>query len=212
MRHILIALIAVIIVLAGCNKQQIPNIPINPALMQNYGFKQGTYWIYLDSVSGEVDSFVVTSTEDVIDYGSNFSESVSIMHVSIYENNTFYEVLRLGLSDSMFSFSIDSTPTTLENSYNGTLFYYPIYKGYYDSTSTGIGGIADIYPTYSYNGKSFTNVAKIRRFNSAIVYEGIIVDDWFYSCDKIGFIKIVFNHPQDSVYKNWNLLRYHIAL
>jgi len=211
MKNILIAIVLMTVVIHSCNKTHMPNIPINPALMQNYGFKQGTYWIYLDSVSGRVDSFVVTKAIQQFNPGTTFTSNSYLITVVIYDEDTVFETWLYDLSDSFFSFQIYSSIPT-ENYYKGTIFMYPIFIGYYDSTSTGIDGIADIYPSYFYNGERFNIVAKIRRFNSAIFYEGILVNDWFYSCDKIGFVKIIFNHSQDSVYKNWNLLRYHIAL
>jgi hypothetical protein len=45
--------------LLACRKNNVPHYPINAALKVAFSFKPGTYWIYQDSLSGEIDSFYV---------------------------------------------------------------------------------------------------------------------------------------------------------
>ena len=63
MKQIVLVVVFLALMIQGCQKQQLPHYTINPGLMSAWGFKTGTYWIYQDSLSGEVDSFAVTGTQ-----------------------------------------------------------------------------------------------------------------------------------------------------
>src|SRR4051812_15682089 len=53
-----------ILVIPACKKDRYntPVIMINSGMMSDFGYKTGTYWVYRDSVSGEIDSAWVAST------------------------------------------------------------------------------------------------------------------------------------------------------
>ena len=59
MKAILSILCAV--VLFGCTRSKSVNTPVNSDLIASFNYKPGTYWIYRDSISGEIDSFFVRS-------------------------------------------------------------------------------------------------------------------------------------------------------
>ena len=48
----------------SCKKPGTPNIPVNSDMRQAFSFKPGSYWIYLDSISGKTDSFFITGFAD----------------------------------------------------------------------------------------------------------------------------------------------------
>ena len=50
----------VFIIVAACNKNNERHIPIDADVLANFNYKSGSYWIYRDSLSGQVDSFYVT--------------------------------------------------------------------------------------------------------------------------------------------------------
>jgi hypothetical protein len=50
-------------ILSSCSRVKPFNIDVNGQLKSHF-FKKGTYWIYRDSISGQIDSFYVTSTYD----------------------------------------------------------------------------------------------------------------------------------------------------
>ena len=74
-------LLLTLVVLSSC-KKKINYHYVNGQLLSAFNFKPGTYWIYIDSVTGREDSFVVTNYGDYYSwyntqYGTreiNFSE------------------------------------------------------------------------------------------------------------------------------------------
>ena len=44
----------------GCQKKT-AIVPMNAILKKYYCYKQGSYWIYRDSLNGDIDSFAVVS-------------------------------------------------------------------------------------------------------------------------------------------------------
>ncbi len=192
----------------GCKKSP-RHYTINTELMNAYGFKQGTYWIYKDSLSGEIDSFAVTYSVLENTQQTGFAEDYYYVIISTFKNDSFKIKWDLVLTDSTAGLSFENYSDQMEGNLNYLLFNYPIFDGQftqeYDSSY-----VVGIFNNYSFLNYNFRSVAQIHHFSTG---HGNIMkhDDWFYVCDNIGFVKIIFNHPQDSVYRNWGLLRYHIA-
>ncbi len=60
-----------LMVLSSC-KKKVNYHYVNGQLLSAFNFKPGTYWIYIDSVTGREDSFVVTN------YGDNYKNLTGI--------------------------------------------------------------------------------------------------------------------------------------
>jgi len=215
MKYIVLATSIIVFVAFGCQKQQLPHYTINPALMKAWGFKTGTYWIYQDSLSGEVDSFVVESTQTKTNLGTSISEDEYDINIGTYKSDSFNIYYRMALSDSGLVFNNDDYATEMEPNLQYGVFMYPIYVGQsYIVTVNDSTFVSDIFSSLSINNNMYKNVAQIHHYSSIdrdLNYGGVMKhDDWFYACDNVGFVKMVFNHPEDSLYRNWELLRYHI--
>lgn len=63
MKNLLITLAALMLVL-GCKKERTTYAPVG--LKRNFSFKEGSYWIYRDSISGREDSCYVERLSDYI--------------------------------------------------------------------------------------------------------------------------------------------------
>jgi len=214
MKQIILVIVLLGLLLQSCQKQQLPHYTINPGLMSAWGFKTGTYWIYQDSLSGEVDSFAVTGTQFKTGIGT--TESVDEYHINIstYKIDSFKINWEITLIDSTLSLILWNHSDMLEEYLQYDVFNYPLfYNQFMITVDTEV--VSCVYNTLSLNNIVYNNVDQIHHFYSIdqgnVIYGGFMKhDDWFYACDNVGFVKMVFNHPEDSLYRNWELLRYHI--
>src|ERR1039457_5726431 len=53
--------IILLLLFEGCGKKSSNSTPVDATLKKYFSYKVGTYWIYRDSLRGEIDSFVVLS-------------------------------------------------------------------------------------------------------------------------------------------------------
>jgi hypothetical protein len=67
--------------ISGCKKAGLDPIQIDDHIKSFYSFKKGSYWIMKDSISGQVDSFLVTDYQNSsINKGGGFSyQRINIM-------------------------------------------------------------------------------------------------------------------------------------
>ena len=209
MKNLVILISLSLAIATGCQKDSVTVHHVNPALLSAYGFNKGTYWIYQDSMSGVTDSFAIVFPPYINQStGGNIINDYYNYTISIFRNNEKIFSWDVSLMDTSFFMECLNSPVESQITYQ--LFNYPIYPNQqlqpYDS-----GGVTNITSNYTNYGINFSNVASIHHYNRSINDKSPEHDDWFYTADNIGFVKIVFNHPQDSVYRNWNLLRYHIV-
>ena len=228
-----IALTAIVfscLLLAACHKSSssdITTVTIDTALKADFNFQQGSYWIYRDSISGNVDSFFV-------EYTSHTFDNIN--------NNFIIENLGIVILGHSINMAIDKDTIILSFFYESTMFNldyfvnhlgaeislcplvnYPYqssfnqFSGFAGQSSYGdIGKIINIFDSYSLNGQTFSNVAAIEHSSSDSQpsYTGQYIqysyDDQFYVCPNVGLIKIILNHPVDSFYRVWELQKYSI--
>jgi hypothetical protein len=123
------------------------------------------------------------------------------------------ETWQIFLEDSTFRLSFTNNQDKIENGLGYKLFTYPIRTGnVHNSTgcllSLDSGGVTDIINEMAMNNNSYSNTAKCNRSQQNNMYS---YNDWFYVSPAAGFVKLVFNHPMDSVYRVLQLQRYHIV-
>jgi len=224
MKYATLVVLAVLIIFSGCKKNpgngtQI--VPIEAGLKANFGYQPGTYWIYKDSVSGETDSAYVYASSLDSQYlgcvlfagqpkfqGMTVSVMVSNNHAIDTERWNFF------IQDSTFYINFYNNNDIVESRMNLALFQYPFALG-----NLGVvgcepngdnGSVADIIPEVSENGQSYTNAA--RSVHSASGgYANLVYNDCFYANQDAGLVKIVFDHPTDSVNRVLQLIRYHLV-
>jgi len=217
----------------SCKKQGLQRVPVNAALKAAFNYKPGTYWIYKDSISGRVDSFFVRSNSDMFypeligatgNGTGNPNESIEIISIIISEFNinplsaaSDTQHWQFGYQETMFCVSSNNTKL-------GQIQYTPLVNYPFQTTLMKVLNsdypendiIDSIYTTFSIGVQTFSNVTKINN-NAYINYDFAYLtapysyNDWFYICPSVGLIKIVLNHPQDSLYRVWEIQRWNIV-
>ena len=60
--------ISLTVTVCSCHKNNSPHYKLNSGLQANFGYNIGSYWIYRDSINGEIDSYYVSSSKLSTDY------------------------------------------------------------------------------------------------------------------------------------------------
>ncbi len=212
---VVFVLFLLIIIFLGCIPYNI-NTPVNSNLKSAFYFRPGTYWIYKDAISGRVDSFYVRKIDSAYNVTISGYISGDYLNVSISDRivgnssspDTFiYEAFQL--SDSTFSLQAEYNNST--NSLGtGALFSYPFKLGGFPSGDQAY--CSNIYPSYTLNGQSFSNVAEISHNSQSSLPGSPYYYDTYEINSDIGIIKMNLNHPYDSLKtKVWELQRWHIV-
>ena len=193
-------------------------INVNPALKAAFNYKVGTYWIYQDSLSGEVDSFCVNDNSDQYIYTSNSSTSPTIAAENISISIPQYNVNANSRTErQIWGFNYGNNEMDLrysDNSFNTDFIpfiYYPnnsLLVG--DSSLTDSGSIINVFNELLINGQAYLNVIEVNHYSDTLENRH---NDTFFVAPSAGIIKMILNHPSDSVDKHriWELLRYHIV-
>jgi hypothetical protein len=201
-------------VLHSCNKSQ-DAVPINSGLVSNFNYKPGTYWIYRDSTTGQIDSFCVTDNSSA-NIGANSSEPKATIRIAITERNIYPSPVDadtipwlIYLQYADFDL-IDSKERYSQPIEFGPLFNYP-YTNKLEQTgdlsgtfSVGPASII-ILPNYNLNGQTFSNVMIVNETNNTTV------NDIFYISTDVGIFKMSLSQAPDSMYHIWELQRYKIV-
>ena len=213
--------------LHGCHQgNNTTTISVNPALKAAFNYKVGTYWIYQDSLSGEVDSFFVWLNTDFYSLyypvgTSNPQKNIEAIGIDVTE----YNVSPIFPPDTQSwayyytDFEIDLQYNS--SAYEGKIVYdafinYPndtmlSGEGYgINSISADTGKVINIYNQLIVNGQTFSNVIEVNHF---MQFPGYTHHDTFLVAPSTGIIKMKLNHPLDSLNKRrvWELQRYHIV-
>jgi hypothetical protein len=224
MKYTLLA-VAVITFLffTGCRKTpNSPNVASASAIKADFYFREGSYWIMKDSISGRIDSFVVRYNRDSAITISNPEYSYEETDMVIWEYNTNH-----ALADSIVwhflskdsSFSLD---WRVQKSPYTTVTYYPFLtylvrnsfslgSTYYPGADTG--AVTNVIGNFNLNGLSFANTAVVLH-HEYLSTGGTIgghpygYSDVFYITPGTGIVKISINHPQDSINRVWELQRW----
>jgi hypothetical protein len=189
-------------------------------MLADFNFREGTYWIYIDSVSGQADSAYIVSNSS-----SNVSKScvdpqpvfqqVSIL-IDVNNGNTASkESWSINMMQSDFDASFSNSADSIENLIYFTPISYPFTQGGQSLNSGCVlsfdsASVSGIAPSMNINNQSYTNTAKVNHTGIS-TFTQFTYDDCFYICPGIGFVKLVFNHPADSVFRVLELQRYKIV-
>ena len=80
------------LLLTNCDKTTNSTISGAPSLMSNFNFKPGTYWIYKDSITGEIDSYSVYGNQTTY---QSYSYNINIEVYNIYIYTYIYKKIIL---------------------------------------------------------------------------------------------------------------------
>jgi hypothetical protein len=208
------------LMISACNKTT-NIVPINSGLTTEFGYKPGSYWIYKDSVSGTVDSaYIVSNTTSseqlgcVLMNGAPFYQTMSVSIQVADGNVTDTERWNIFLMENTFSMSLYNNTDMLDSRLSMQPFTYPFATG----VSTNHPGcvlypdsayVPAVMPVVSENGKSFTNTTLLVHQNPASF--DLPYYSCFYASPDAGFVKVVIDHPTDSVHRVLELQRYKLV-
>lgn len=191
----------ILVCMAGCRKgeDEVTGPLLIPQEVKDYMyFEPGTYWVYIDSVSGRVDSVYVYQTThsfDTLTLGKNPKRAYEIFVVKAHSEMDGYD----------YYFEVNTTYSANDNSifnlfkeklkpghYVGqtVLFNYKPIKGqiFYEANATKT--IIDIYNSFNLSGRIFYDVVQ--------VYQDLSVIE-------------VSNHANCFFSKNYGLIRKELA-
>jgi len=213
-KYILPYCVLIALVLAACNKNNERHIPIDADVLANFNYKVGTYWIYRDSLSGQVDSFYVSG---------NSGNIPSDINGVVYDEISFY-VLQTNINSIsgndlvtwLFGLTTNYLSLGLQVIKNGqldridftTFITYPFTLGqplpkYFGGGVRG-ANVISILPSYTLNTKSYANVAVLDIIDSLPQYN---FNDQFLINADVGIIKMKLNHANDGLLRVWELER-----
>jgi len=218
MKNALPVFLFLFVVVVGCNKKDSQqHITIDADIVANFGYKVGSYWIYKDSLSGQVDSFYVYQNNGI---GSIEDNGTLVDGIGIYLNQE--KISGPGVADTIkWVFDLESnfialglTLTRFGQIVDQISFpvfiSYPFSLGHPSGNRKGISGgnVTEILPTYLLNGNSYDSVA-VLTYNGNV--NGYPINDTYYINTKIGVVKMSLNHVNGSVLRVWELQRWNIV-
>jgi len=185
---------------------------LDPGLVAHFNFKPGSYWIFRDSATGNIDSFCVkTNSLFTQTYGSGLQDVV-ITNFQEYTNRTDTNSWQLNLDNNSWYFY-----AYYNTKFNTHMEQFPVLGGstypfaLHPVFASGIGRDSTIMSTlanYTVQGTTYTNVWQIIDSTHNLSYNH---NDCFYISDSVWVIKFSLNHPQDSLYNTWELVRCNIV-
>lgn len=212
----LVCLFAIPLIISGCKKKPVNRV--DPDLKAAFSYKPGTYWIYKDSLTGAIDSFVITTNDD------NFSTNNDRTLETIGMNMAEYIVSSPYLDTSLWKYSIVSNQISLTWDQTSSVphidqviqynpfTYYPFTVGVLPNAIYSIGIATNVFSTYTVGSSTYSNVEELNdtlRKDAWSFYH--YYNDWFYLTADVGIIKMRLYHPQDSINRIWQLQRWHIV-
>lgn len=178
--------------------------PLSNTLKQYFGFPEGSYWIYEDSLTTAVDSSVYTNYLLDENVGHNFG-------------NCTLERMRVQLYRSFYDITLNGSTETFCDTFDETFFFgpQPVFfrsmvesssnPGVLDEIDPGTEGNGIVYvalhSTYTVRGTEYPDVREYRITQS-------LGDAWFaqvYFAPGVGMVKQV---TEDG--RIWELVRYQV--
>ncbi|MBA3829380.1 MAG: hypothetical protein H0X33_10625 [Taibaiella sp.] len=206
MKYLVVTCIVVLIALQACTK--VKHQGINSDLAAAFDFNKGSYWIYRDSLTGQIDSFYEFQRDFVTQLSANkqYSTDQITMHV-LQSNATHTDYI-----EWHFLLGEDEYGITWFNKYGEftPLFKYPYQLGgRVYSMSQNI--VTNVYPSYTVNSQIFNNVVLVNDSLNGPPPQTSYWNDWFYIAANVGIIKMKLYHPYDSINRVWELQSWHIV-
>ena len=200
-------------------------INVNPALKAAFNYKVGTYWIYQDSLSGEVDSFCVNGNSDQYIYTSNSSTSPTIAAENISISINEYNVSpNLPVDTQYWGYNYEANEIDIQYEnriYPNTVVYATFINYPYDAILSissipysDTGKVISIFNQLAVNSQTYQNVIEVNHYaNLTVLSTDYIHNDTLFFAPSAGMIKMILHHPLDSLnnHRVWELQRYHIV-
>ncbi len=224
MRFTILAIALLLFLFQSCIKIGTTVYSVNTGMKSAFNYKPGSYWIYKDSITGAIDSAYVTSNQDVLyNAGGCVLEpnapKIENIGISVFVsdgNPTDTEQWYFSMQQSQFNIGFHNSKDSVESILAFSLFTWPLSTGSAGSSSGCVpgfdsGSVADIIPEVALNGLSYSNAARSIHAPFSERSQSMVYNDCFFVNQEAGIIKIVFDHPSDSVHRILELQRYHLV-
>ena len=224
MRFTILTLVFLLFLFQSCIKTGTTVYSVNTGMKSAFNYKPGSYWIYKDSITGAIDSAYVTSNQDVLyNAGGCVLEpnapKIENIGISVFVsdgNPTDTEQWYFSMQQSQFNIGFHNSKDSVESILAFSLFTWPLSTGSAGSSSGCVpgfdsGSVADIIPEVALNGLSYSNAARSIHAPFSERSQSMVYNDCFFVNQEAGIIKIVFDHPSDSVHRILELQRYHLV-
>ena len=203
--YLLILGVVISIFSVACNKT--PNKLVDDCLKAAFSFKEGSYWIYRDSISGEIDSFYVTSLSSQNYTNTNPSFTFDVITTSIIQRdennpNAGVSTWKIQLEKNTITFRYD-----IEAQYIYRINYDPINYPFIDGADYGNVYFehVNLLNNVTISGNNFTSIGILYASSGNGLF-----NNYFYLNPKIGIVKINQQQGFDSTYKVWEIQRWKI--
>ncbi len=190
MKNYLLSFFVFSLCFSGCTKSQAPkgkDILVNSDLKEAFNFKTGTYWVYKDSISGEMDTFHVVyhlqklhdapptnrteATLSVVEFRSTNGRTKESWHYQMYSENKF----------SLTHFDQKGLNAPMRH-YSYAALDYPFQ----------VSDRVSILPSYNVADSTYTNVLLLRDSKPGQYEEEL------YLAPGIGLVKMRMLHFADT--------------
>jgi len=199
----------------GCHKKEESKVTyakIDEGLKKAFNFKQGSYWIYRDSLTGRIDSFITVANylDSTAYVKGGYKESLPAYNIKIYISE--FNLLSPSGEVSKWEWQLVSNKVFLNlitqygQEYADQLFDFPLVKGMKGFGPAGEYLCVDSFTSFALLGNTHNNVFELHHFNRS----SSVIDDWFFINNDVGIIKMRAV-CLDSVYHVWELQRSHIV-
>ncbi len=195
------------IVMCSCKTK--PHSYVNSHLRDVYNYKPGTYWVYVDSLTGAIDSlWVYDYTAGTTSNGDRESDYINIQIGENLLGNIKYNAWAILIGSA-----------TLNLQWNRDIgknssFIFSITNFPYKIGLNPDGNTVEIDSVLSINGNNFNTVIIVNDTHQnnlpgdpAYYY----FNDFFYLSESAGIAKMRLYHPQDTINRVWELQRWKIV-
>jgi hypothetical protein len=218
----IILLLALAFVLPACKRQSgTPMVPVNADMKAHFAFKPGTYWIYKDSVNGEMDSAYVYAQQSEYIYqgcvlfkGEPKYEYLTVF-VRVARNNGSLDSERwnLNLMENNCSMACINSADAMESQLSVHLFSWPFLAAQATASGCVLPPDSVLVTTatssVTVGGQTFPGTARSSHV-PGIVDPNLAYNDCFYISPDVGLVKVVFDHPTIPVHRVLELQRSNI--
>jgi hypothetical protein len=194
--------------------------PSRDSVIQYFSFKEGTYWIYQEQTSGDLDSiYVYESLDTIYQNGLNefwcytFSTHDQFSYTYYYQSIDDFEswihppCIRKRIWAAKFR------PGDYVGA--GDIFFYPFtadeiignYSWHEGNARFGKTTISDIMTNYVVGQDTLDRVV---RFHVAVDNVNFDNESTYDIAKNIGFVRKT-RHLEDSTYEQWKLIRWHVV-
>ena len=193
MKYLIFCLFVIIIIAADCHKDKNdPYYTLTDAFKNFTIFKEGTYWIYKDSITNNFDSLMLTTYYIEKKHANNF--------------NFYYDELRQEFFSSYNNLIIIGTSQIHEVDNNNYYIFYSRLRGNFIS-GISIGTSNFYFPTLKYVAY-YDSIQVLNHFYKEVKVFTLDSIETSFWAKHIGLIKSIVNDSTGT--KIWLLDRYHI--